>query len=323
MRFESVNKFFTRRGGDLIILAFSLLLAFFMWSMYRMTKRYSAVLNYKVVVESNIAGHARSAISENSLVIRGQATGFFIFQQRSGESSGKNNIVLPVDSKKLKPYNLIEDMFYTIASDVEEPVQEFLGSDFKLEGVSSDTLIFRFPKQANRKVPVVAKLNVTFAPQYDAPSGISLKPDSVVIYGNHEVISKVDSVVTQNIRFSNVDEAVQGVVKIQPIKGVSYSAEEIYYAMPVVRYFENSVKVKIEGQNFPSGANVLFIPQDLRIVYRMPFNIRREVSESEFKIVVDSDSIGKSNIVRPVIEHTPEGLFDIRTEPVFIECLVN
>ena len=94
MRFESVNKFFTRRGGDLIILAFSLLLAFFMWSMFRMTKRYSAVLNYKVVVESNIAGHARSAISENSLVIRGQATGFFIFQQRSGESSGKNNIVL-------------------------------------------------------------------------------------------------------------------------------------------------------------------------------------------------------------------------------------
>ena len=131
-----------------------------------MTKRYSAVLNYKVVVESNITGHSRTAVSENALVIRGQSTGFFIFQQRSGESSGKNNIILSLDSKKLKPYNSVENLFYLIASDIEEPVQEFLGSDFKLEGLSSDTLIFHFPKQANKKVPVVVKQNITFAQQY-------------------------------------------------------------------------------------------------------------------------------------------------------------
>ena len=323
MRFESVNKFFTRRGGDLVILAFSLLLAFFMWSMYRMTKRYSAVLNYKVVVESNITGHSRTAVSENALVIRGQSTGFFIFQQRSGESSGKNNIILSLDSKKLKPYNSVENLFYLIASDIEEPVQEFLGSDFKLEGLSSDTLIFHFPKQANKKVPVVVKQNITFAQQYTAPAGMVLKPDSVVVYGNEEVISKIDSVVTQSIRYSNVDAPVQGLVRIQPVRGASYSAEEIYYSMAVVRYFENSMMVKVQGRNFPSGANVLFIPQEVELLYRMPFGARRELSESDFSIIVDYDSIGRSNMVRPLIERKPDGVFDVRTEPLFIESLVN
>ena len=60
-----------------------------------------------------------------------------------------------------------------------------------------------------------------------------------------------------------------------------------------------------------------------KIAPKLDKNVRDAYKTLGFKIVVDSDSIGKSNIVRPVIEHTPEGLFDIRTEPVFIECLVN
>lgn len=323
MRFESVNNFFSKRGGDLIILAFSLLLAFFMWSMYRMTKRYSAVLDYKVEVKSNIAGHARSALSENSLIIRGQSTGFFIFQQRSGVSAGKNVIVLSVDSKKLKHYKDHEDIYYLLTTEVEEPVQEYLGNDFKLDGVTSDTLFFNFPKQANKKVPVQVNHNITFAPQYAAPSGMTLRPDSVVIYGDEKIISKVDSIVTQSIKHSNVDESLQGIVALQTIRGVSYSNEDVYYSMQVVRYFENSLKVKVEGLNFPSGANVLFIPQELTVYYRMPFASKREINDSEFRIVVDCDSIGRSNIVRPILLQHPDGVFDVRTEPRFIECLVN
>ena len=323
MRRESVNSFFSRRGGDLVILAFSLLLAFFMWSMYRMTGKYSAVFDYKIHVQSNIAGHSRSAISRNSLVIRGQASGFFIFQQRSSVASGKNEIPVAIDSKRLKPYYLQENIFYLLSTDLEEQVQEFLGGDFKLEGVSSDTLFFYFPKQANKKVPVVLKENITFAQQYAAPSEFVVKPDSVVIYGNASVISKINSVETQNVRYSNVDETVQGVVKIQPVKGVSYSDDEVYYSLDVVRYFEDIVTGKIGEENFPSGANVLFIPQDVKIRYRMPFGVKRVFGKEDFRVLVNYDSIGRYNIVRPEIVERPDGLFDVRTEPLFVECLVN
>lgn len=323
MRRESVNRFFSRRGGDLVILAFSLLLAFFMWSMYRMTGKYSAVFDYKIYIQSNIAGHSRSAVSSNSLVIRGRASGFYIFQQRSNVDSGKNEIAVSVDSKDLTSYNKGEDIFYLLATDLEEQVQEFLGSDFKLEGISSDTLFFHFPKQANIKVPVVVKENITFAPQYAAPMGMSIKPDSVVIYGDKSIISKITYVETQNVRHSKVDEPVQGVVKLRPVKGVSYSSQEAYYSLNVVRYFENVITLKIEEENFPSGANVLFIPQQVDVRYRMPFNIKKEFQESDFRVMVNYDSIGRSNIVRPMIIEKPEGLFDVRIEPLFVECLVN
>ena len=320
---ESVNRFFSRRGGDLIILAFSLLLAFFMWSMYRMTGKYSAVFDYKIYIQSNITGHSRSALSSNSLVIRGQASGFFIFQQRSSAASGKNEIPVSVDSKDLRSYSKGEDIFYLLASHIEEQVQEYLGGDFKFEGISSDTLFFHFPKQANIKVPVMVKENITFAQQYAAPTGMSIKPDSVVIYGDESVISKIGYVETHNIRHSKVDGPVQGVIRLRPINGASYSSTEVYYSMNVVRYFEDVITLKIEEEDFPSGANVLFIPQEVKVRYRMPFNIKRVLHESDFKVKVSYDSIGRANIVRPEIVEKPEGLFDIRTEPLFVECLVN
>ena len=323
MRLESVNSFFSRRGGDLVILAFSLLLAFFMWSIYRMTGKYSAVFDYKIEVQSNITGHSRHAVSRNSLVIRGRASGFYIFQQRSSIASGENVIPVTIDSKRLRKYLAEEELFYLLSSDLEEPVQEYLGSDFIFEGVSSDTLFFHFPKQANKKVPVVVKKNITFAQQYAAPLGMTIKPDSVVIYGNESIISKVNFVETQNVRWSNVDETVQGVVKIHPLNGVSYSETEVYYSMSVVRYFEDVVTVKIGEENFPAGANVLFIPQSVEVRYRMPYGIKRVLENEEFGVTVNYDSIGRSNIVRPQIVRKPEGLFDVRTEPLFVECLVN
>lgn len=288
-----------------------------------MTGKYSAFFDYKIYMQSNIAGHSRTALSRNSLVVRGQASGFFIFQQRSSVASGKNEIPVSIDSRELKSYDKGEDIFYLPASSLEEQVQEYLGSDFKLEGISSDTLFFHFPKQANIKVPVVLKENITFAQQYAAPMGMSVKPDSVVIYGDETILSKISYVETHNVRYSKVNEPVQGVVKLRPMNGVSFSNTEVYYSMNVVRYFEDVITLKMVEENFPSGANVLFIPQEVKVRYKMPFSIRSSLHESDFKIKVNYDSIGRSNIVRPEIVEKPDGVFDICIEPLFVECLVN
>jgi len=79
---ERLNNLFAKRGGDLLILVFSLLLAFFMWGMHRFTQKYSTFFDYKIEADSNIGGRAKSAVSYNSLVMRGKATGFYILQQR-------------------------------------------------------------------------------------------------------------------------------------------------------------------------------------------------------------------------------------------------
>ncbi len=319
MRFRWSNKLFAKRGGDTAILVCSLLLAFFMWSMHRMTKRYSAVFDYKIELSSNIEGRAQKAVSHNSLVLRGRASGFFIFQQEYTS----NVLPLSVDAKQLKQMLGERDMFYIKSADIQNMVQEVLGNDIQLENVTSDTLYFQFPRQANKKVPVIATENISFEQQYTAVSDMTLRPDSVVVYGNEDVVSSIEAVHTRFIRANKVSETVQGIVGLQEVNGVRFSDENIYYSLDVVRYFESSVTVKPTVINVPYGSRAAVMPQEITLFYRMQFVDKKEIDAQDFTVIVDYNSIEEANIVKPQIIKQPNGIFDVRTEPKFLECIIN
>ena len=320
---EKLNKLFAKRGGDLFTLVFSLLLAFFMWGMHSFTQEYSTFYNYSVIVDSNIEGRARSATSYNSLVLRGKSTGFFILQQRLSNKSGIGNLSLAVDAKQFKAVKERDDFFYLLSEDIRSEILESLGNDLHLEEITTDTLYFRFPKQANKKVPVVMEQKIDFMPQYMAFGNIQYRPDSVVIYGDEDIIKTVNSVHTRDIHGKDIDSPMQGVIDLKPVRGVRFSDEHIYYMLPVGRYFENSVKVKVNVANAPSSARILLIPQEITLSYRMRFENKKEISSSDFQVVVDYRKIGSSHMAKPYVVKKPANVFDIKTDPVFIECIVN
>lgn len=320
---ERLNKLFAKRGGDLLILVFSLLLAFFMWGMHRFSQPYSTFFNYKVNIESNIAGRAKYSSSYNSLVLRGKATGFYIVQQRLGEKSNLGSLTLQVDSKLLKAVKERPDFFYLKSVDIKEKVQETLGNDFELESITTDTLYFQIARQANKKVPVAVKQNISFAPQYTALGKVQLRPDSVVVYGNESAIEGVDSVYTQLITEKDADKPVQGVVGIDPVRGVRFSEEQVYYSLQVGRYFEDRVTAKINVVNAPSSVNVIVAPQEVTLRYKMLFENKKEIDATDFQVVVDFNKIGPTNVARPYIVKSPGNIFSVDIEPVFVECIVN
>ena len=84
-------------------------------------------------------------------------------------------------------------------------------------------------------------------------------------------------------------------------------------------YCANSIIATIKTPH--KNSSVPFLAESFDV--RMPYGIKRVLENEEFGVTVNYDSIGRSNIVRPQIVRKPEGLFDVRTEPLFVECLVN
>ncbi len=320
---ERLNKIFAKRGGDLFILVFSLLLAFFMWGMHRFSQTYSTFFDYKVDIESNIAGREKYSTSYNSLVLRGKATGFYIMKQRLSEKANLERLALQVDSKQLKTVKERPDFFYLKSEDVKEKIQQTLGNDFQLESITTDTLYFQFARQANRKVPVAVDQDITFAPQYTALGRVQLRPDSVVVYGNESVVKGIDSVYTRLIVEKGADAPVQGVIGIKPIRGVRFSEDQIYYSLSVGRYFEDRITAKVNVVNSPSSVNVIMFPQEVTVRYKMLFDNKKELDATDFQVVIDYNKIGPTNVARPYLLKSPDNIFSVSIEPVFIECIVN
>ena len=322
-RRSSIDNFYKKRGGDLFVLIFSLLLAFFMWSMYRLSLEYSSVFEYKVNLSTNLVGRSRSAVSQNSVIIRGSASGFSIIQQKIED----NEISIYMDSQYLKKEGADGDLFGVNSNDIKGALQSSLGSEFKIESVVSDTLVFAFPKQSYKKVPVKLLSKVTCRPQFAVFSEISTTPDSVYIYGEDDKISTIDYVQTRNIRKNMADSPIQGVVKLSEIEGIRFSESEVYYSIDVQRYYENSCQVSVSVVNDPMGSLVTIFPQEVTVTY-WALDRKRNITPADFSIVADYSQLfnfasSSEKNIRLELLSAPEELFNVRIVPQYVGCLVN
>lgn len=309
-------------GRNWIILAFSLLLAFFMWSIMKLSANYSSYIRYQLEVTTNIPGRSNLSKSTDVLVIGAKSTGFNILQNTNGNNNATTLFLEDIDSKHFHKYGENGDMFYLLPDNIHQKIQDALGTDIKVESVATDTLFFKFALQSNKKVPVVPNSMVTFAKQYMPYSPIVLKPDSVLVYGEADVISKISQVATDAIKIKNASGSITGVIDLAPLQGVRYSAEEVLYSQEIGRYVENTLKVPVTIANAPSYANIAIIPQEVTVKYRQPFANSATYLPQDFSVSVEYDEILRKDVIKPIISRMPEGILEISVEPKFVECVL-
>jgi len=305
-------------GRNWIILGFSLLLAFFMWSIMKLSGNYSSYIRYNVEVTTNIEGRKNFSNSTDVLMIGAKSSGFKVLQNNKEVTL----LLEDVDPKQFQKWGEQGDVFYLIPANITQKIQDALGADIKVESVATDTLFFRFPLQSNKKVPVEANSVIRYSRQYMPYTPMLLKPDSVFVYGDDDVISGIEKVLTEPIKNNNASGSLTGVVKLNPIGGVRFSADEVIYSQEVGRYVEHQIKVPVTIGNAPAYANVAVIPQEVTIRYRQPFPGAGKYGIQDFSVEVEYDEILRKDVVKPVVTRMPEGILKLYVEPAFVECVL-
>jgi hypothetical protein len=292
-----------------------------MWSIMKLSASYSSYVRYRIEASTNIPGRSNTAVSTDVLVIGAKSTGFHIIQNLQGDQ-GNALMLDEIDGKHFHKYREDGDLFYLLPDNIRQKIQDALGADVKVESLATDTLFFEFPVQGNRKVAVVASSAIKYGKQFMPYSEIILKPDSVLIYGDEAVISNIHHVTTQAIKSNDTQHSLSGVVKLNPLKGVRFSQEEIFYSQEVGRFVEHTVNVPVTIGNAPSYANVAIVPQEVTIKYRQPFVGASAYSQQDFSVVVEYDEILRKDVVKPNVARMPEGILTIDMEPKFVECVL-
>ncbi len=315
------NMKFMGGGRNWIILVFSLLLAFFMWSIMKLSGRYSSYVRYRVEVSTDIPGRKDVSLSDDVIVIGAKSTGFRILQNR--REKGRGTLVLEnVDARHFHQYGVESDVFYILPDNIRQKIQDLLGTDMQVESFATDTLFFRFPEQSNKKVPVVANSLVSYGRQYMPYGRMVIKPDSVFIYGDKELISQIGHVATNAIKDGNVSGSLSGVIGLARLSGVRISADEVFYSQEVGRFVEHVVKVPVTIGNAPSYANVAVVPQEVTIRFRVPFGNIAAYTAQDFAVEVEYDEILRRDVVKPAVTRQPEGILQLDMDPKFVECIL-
>lgn len=312
----------TREGGDWMIILFSLLLAFFIWFVHNLSLDYNVHFRYLVQIRTTIPG--RSPVSEEArpMLVRGKASGYYIIKHRLGL---ENRLELALDERLLHRDTLARDRFTVYGAEIRNQFSEAVSPDVQLDYVVTDEAVFEIPEILHKKVPVVAKTDLTFRDQYMPVGKLTLQPDSVYIYGKERFLNRVDSVFTENIAIRQLDENLQLMVGLMPMRGITPDRKEVYVSLDVLRYVEHTVELPVRVVNLPPDRVAYLIPATVRLTYRQTYPILEPGKDGSLELTVDYrdlvESVGmqavprlKTNLpgVQPQYELDPpyvEGVF--------------
>ena len=307
---------------DLRLLLASLLIACLVWGMHTFSLDYSASIPCTVRVVTNLSGYAPGATAQETLSLRGKATGFYILKAR-GTGRRPLPLELSVDARHFRPVEGEEDTFLLSVSDLREKIVDQLGERFTIDFIEPDELTFVFTPQSFVKVPVEASLDLTYRPQYIQVGQVRLKPDSVKVYGAVKDLQRVTQVHTRTISGTGVDKTLQGYVSLETIPGLRLETDRVWYGLEVDRYVENTVTLPVTVRGAPSEHALMVLPSRVEVTYRASFRPRGgRISADDLSLVVDyADYAGSGGAkVIPRLE-TERDIYAWRLKPEVVECL--
>lgn len=316
--FGKIASFLHLGGRDWIAFLLALALSFTIWLIHSLSDDYSGVMTVPVEAESKIEGRANVSTITSVAVARVRTTGFNLVRATGRER--RKPVRIKVDPQDLR--RVSGDDFILVGPARSNYVRGIFGDGAVLETFLSDTLKFRFPKENHRKVPVILVSDISYKDQFIAAGPVRMTPDSVIIYGEQDVIGKIDGIRTQPLSLSNVRHDVHGAIKLSKPDGVRLSDDDVTYAISVTRFVEIVSTVPVTVKNAPSGRSFEVRPPVAEVVLRCVFPLKGDPSEGVSVSVLYGD-FEKSVTGRclPVVSGLSEGIIDCRVSPEVFDCI--
>lgn len=284
--------------------------------MHRLSLTSSDLVSVQVIAESNLDGFAMESAMPASVSARCRASGFKLLSLSNRSRKPVRVSFDPVD------FTAMGDGVFSIpTSYIHKYSEQIFGSGVVLENLVSQDISFRFSEEANTKVPVVPVQTSNYRPQYMPMGDMKVVPDSVIIYGDPDLIASIDKVLTSSITLNDVHSDESGAVKLEPVRGVRFSAQEVTYYLSVARYVEISSEFQIEPRNVPPGKKFSIYPGTAKVTFDCSFPLLGDPLQSVV-LYVDYNEFLNSLSGKCMIhcDKIPKGVLDHAIEPQFCEC---
>ena len=307
-------------GRDWAVLLLALLLAFSIWIIHNMALKYNNILQARIVAVSNIDGHAPRSINECQVNAKCRATGYKLLLHNLNSKKQRVEVNFPATALKYKS----GDEYYILSTDLMEYSGQIFGSGISVEYFNADTLFYRFPFENHKKVPVETILSISYRQQYMSERGVEIKPDSVIVYGEPFRLNDLESVKTEPIRRSDLYSDVNGTVKLEKIKGVRLSHDEVEYSIDVVRFTELQTVAPIKAVNVPAGKSLSVYPSVAKLRLKYEFPPVAGFSE-DVRLVVDYNEFQESlsGKCRVKLAAPNDGVIVYEVDPPYVECIAE
>lgn len=306
---------------DTAVFLLSLLLALSIWMINTLSRDFTGELTVNVrAVCGQLEGHMYRSEDEHPVTARCRTSAFRLIRAKT--ESRREVSEVEFDAADLQ--HVAGDTYSISAEVLDKYADDIFGKEISVSSILTRSISFVFPGTTHIKVPVKWEGSLSYRPQFMPEDALVMSPDSVVIYGEPRSLEGISYVSTENRSFSDIDEPLQGTIRLKAPRGLRLSHDEVAYSQNVYQYVELSREVPVIVDNVPSGKTVQAFPSKVRVVMRCRFAPDHNPTDLITAMHVDYRDFesSRTGMCIPATKVTlPYNVFGYRVEPRVVTCM--
>ena len=255
-----------------IIICFSLSFAF--WSLNKISKKKIKNLSFKLHISDLPENLVLDSISSQKINLK-----------------IKGNSIANIKQKiiKISANNRGEKLIFIDKKEIENQLE----SNLEIIDIFPDSIYLYTSKKAIKKIPIKHNIEFNLEQNHWIKDKINIEPESVTIKGNTKDLEKLNYVETKYLKLGTVTGKVQGEIDLIENELLE-NYGKVQYSFETQKYTEGTFNLNIETINFPKNKNILLFPKNISIKYLVAENKFHEITEDDFKVVLDFNKINIS-----------------------------
>ena len=153
-----------------------------------------------------------------------------------------------------------------------------------------------------------------------------LQPDSVVVVGAKDLVSKVNFVETEKVVLSDVKKNLLETVQLKIPKktnNLTFSNENVILKAKVEKFTEGALKIPVNVINVPESINLKYFPKEVSVSYYVSLSNFNSILAKDFKVVCDYNKVVNNQpLLVPEIERFPKLVKNVKIKQQRIEFII-
>ncbi len=241
---------------------------------------------------------------KNSINVRLKAVGF----QFIGFGIRKKSIQIDLSEVQKK-----DSLYYIPPSVYKRQINRQLSADMTLLEVDDDTIFVDFTKVITKTVPVLPRINLSLAKNYEIEDSLKIVPESVKITGPKSQIDSIRNVRTSFLELLDVDKdfsVKSTLVKPRELNMTVFEPTSVTISAKVYRFSEKVYNVPVTILNVPENVKVRMFPDVIKVICQAKLERLKDIETDDFLITADYAQVtGSSQNIIPVkLSKKPMGI---------------
>ena len=304
-----------------IVYLICVLIATVLWFLNALEKDYTTTISYPVRYVSPPNHQFLANKPPEKLDLKVDAHGFTLLRHKLNFSYSPIILNLTNITQNQESNN---GTFMVPTNTLNRRISSQISSEISLQQVNPDIIRIVLDSLKTKAVPVKADVSIDFKSQFNLKNSLQVKPSEVKITGPASVVDTIKFLYTTRKSFEKVDKTITRNVKIINPETTTVVPAEVLLQIEVEKYTEKQVRLPIQVINKPTDVRIKLFPSEITLNCIVGLSEFDNISETDFRAVVDYASISNSESrLKVKITDKPSFVEISRFTPESVEYLIE